>query len=66
MIWNSIGVVKCINDHTDNSIDVEFHDPNVHHAIHITNVNNYTMADLSKEALVLARDSESKFHFDYS
>ena len=61
MVWNSVGVVKCINDESENSVDVEFHDTSVHHAIHITNVHNYTMADLSKEALVLARDSEGIF-----
>ena len=32
----------------------------LHHAIHITNVNSYTMADLSKEALVLAREAEGQ------
>ena len=26
MVWNSVGVVKCLNDDSENSIDVEFHD----------------------------------------
>ena len=60
MVWNSVGVVKCINDDSENSVDVEFHDSSLHHAIHITNMNLYTMADLSKEALVLAREAQGK------
>jgi chromosome transmission fidelity protein 4 len=61
MVWNSVGLVKCVSDDSENSIDVEFHDSSLHHTIHITNMNSYTMADLSKESLVLARDTEGLF-----
>ncbi|XP_075700250.1 WD repeat and HMG-box DNA-binding protein 1 isoform X2 [Rhinoderma darwinii] len=54
MMWNSIGVIRCYNDEQDNAIDVEFHDTSIHHAIHLTNALNHTIADLSQEAVLLA------------
>ncbi|XP_072424863.1 WD repeat and HMG-box DNA-binding protein 1 isoform X1 [Chiloscyllium punctatum] len=54
MVWNSIGIIRCYSDEQDNAIDVEFHDTSVHHAIHLSNVLNHTMADLSHEAVLLA------------
>ncbi|XP_030070142.1 WD repeat and HMG-box DNA-binding protein 1 isoform X2 [Microcaecilia unicolor] len=57
MVWNSVGVIRCYNDEQDNAIDVEFHDTSVHHAMHLTNTLNYTIADLSQEAVLLACES---------
>nr|DBA14710.1 TPA: hypothetical protein GDO54_005640 [Pyxicephalus adspersus] len=54
MMWNSIGVIRCYNDDQDNAIDVEFHDTSIHHAIHLTNTLNHTIADVSQEAVLLA------------
>ncbi|XP_067847686.1 WD repeat and HMG-box DNA-binding protein 1 isoform X2 [Heptranchias perlo] len=54
MMWNSTGIIRCYSDEQDNAIDVEFHDTSVHHAIHLSNVLNHTMADLSQEAVLLA------------
>ncbi|XP_069466351.1 WD repeat and HMG-box DNA-binding protein 1 [Ambystoma mexicanum] len=54
MVWNSVGVIRCYNDEQDNAIDVEFHDTSVHHAMHLTNTLNHTIADMSQEAVVLA------------
>ncbi|XP_007886321.2 WD repeat and HMG-box DNA-binding protein 1 [Callorhinchus milii] len=54
MMWNSVGIIRCYNDVQDNAIDVEFHDTSVHHAMHLSNVLNHTMADLSQEAVLLA------------
>ncbi|KAM4013251.1 LOW QUALITY PROTEIN: WD repeat and HMG-box DNA-binding protein 1 [Anomaloglossus baeobatrachus] len=54
MMWNSIGVIRCYNDEQDNAIDIEFHDTSVHHAVHLTNTLNHTIADLSQEAILLA------------
>ncbi|XP_067895276.1 WD repeat and HMG-box DNA-binding protein 1 [Heterodontus francisci] len=54
MVWNSTGIIRCYSDEQDNAIDVEFHDTSVHHAIHLSNVLNHTMADLSHEAVLLA------------
>uniref|UniRef100_UPI00398E4678 WD repeat and HMG-box DNA-binding protein 1 n=1 Tax=Pristiophorus japonicus TaxID=55135 RepID=UPI00398E4678 len=54
MMWNSTGIIRCYSDEQDNAIDVEFHDTSVHHAIHLSNVLNHTMADLSPEAVLLA------------
>ncbi|XP_057588505.1 WD repeat and HMG-box DNA-binding protein 1 isoform X2 [Hippopotamus amphibius kiboko] len=57
MVWNSIGIIRCYNDEQDNAIDVEFHDTSIHHATHLSNTLNYTVADLSHEAILLACES---------
>ncbi|NWX13891.1 WDHD1 protein, partial [Aegotheles bennettii] len=66
MVWNSIGIIRCYNDEQDNAIDVEFHDTSIHHATHLPNSLNHTMADLSTEAVLLACESTeelaSKLH----
>uniref|UniRef100_A0A670XXL1 WD repeat and HMG-box DNA-binding protein 1 n=1 Tax=Pseudonaja textilis TaxID=8673 RepID=A0A670XXL1_PSETE len=66
MVWNSVGIIRCYNDEQDNAIDVEFHDTAVHHAMHLPNNLNHTMADLSSEAILLACESTeelaSKLH----
>ncbi|XP_008570910.1 PREDICTED: WD repeat and HMG-box DNA-binding protein 1 isoform X1 [Galeopterus variegatus] len=66
MVWNSIGIIRCYNDEQDNAIDVEFHDTSTHHATHLSNTLNYTVADLSHEAILLACESTdelaSKLH----
>ncbi|XP_072345805.1 LOW QUALITY PROTEIN: WD repeat and HMG-box DNA-binding protein 1 [Scyliorhinus torazame] len=54
MVWNSTGIIRCYSDEQDNAVDVEFHDTSVHHAIHLSNILNHTMADLSQEAVLLA------------
>ncbi|NXJ98950.1 WDHD1 protein, partial [Corythaixoides concolor] len=66
MVWNSIGIIRCYNDEQDNAIDIEFHDTSIHHATHLPNSLNHTMADLSTEAILLACESTeelaSKLH----
>ncbi|NWU96730.1 WDHD1 protein, partial [Upupa epops] len=66
MVWNSIGIIRCYNDEQDNAIDVEFHDASIHHATHLPNSLNHTMADLSTEAILLAcehtEELPSKLH----
>ncbi|NXL94080.1 WDHD1 protein, partial [Alectura lathami] len=66
MVWNSIGIIRCYNDEQDNAIDIEFHDTSIHHATHLPNSLNHTMADLSTEAVLLACESAeelaSKLH----
>ncbi|XP_042637921.1 WD repeat and HMG-box DNA-binding protein 1 [Orycteropus afer afer] len=57
MVWNSVGIIRCYNDEQDNAIDVEFHDTSIHHATHLSNILNYTVADLSHEAILLACQS---------
>lgn len=54
MVWNSVGIVRGYNDEQDNAIDVEFHDTAVHHAMHLTNTLEHSIADLSQEAVLLA------------
>lgn len=67
MVWNNTGIVRCITEEGDrgeSSIEVEFHDTSVHHALHIPNTLGHTMAALSNQVLVLAcpaqDDSPSK------
>ncbi|KAM9289756.1 WD repeat and HMG-box DNA-binding protein 1 [Cariama cristata] len=66
MVWNSVGIIRCYNDEQDNAIDIEFHDTSIHHATHLPNSLNHTMADLSTEAILLACESAeelaSKLH----
>ena len=54
MVWNSVGVITQFNRDTDDSIDIEFHNASHHHTMHIKNQLGYTMADVSREAVVLA------------
>lgn len=55
MVWNTVGIIKQFNQESDKSIDIEFHNVSYHHTIHINNNQyGYTMADLSKEAVLLA------------
>lgn len=59
MVWNSVGIVRSYNGENESSIDVEFHDTSFHHSIHLPNAqHNYTIADLSTEALVLATNGD--------
>lgn len=58
MVWNFIGIIKQYNTEEENSIDIEFHDTAIHHAMHVTNTSNYTMADMSSEAVILAAESD--------
>ncbi|XP_049622982.1 WD repeat and HMG-box DNA-binding protein 1 [Suncus etruscus] len=66
MVWNSIGIIRCYNDEQDNAIDVEFHDTSIHHSTHLSNTMNYTVADLSHEAILFGCESAdevtSKLH----
>lgn len=54
MVWNNVGIIRCINNHEENSIDIRFHDTAVHHAIHMNNILGHTVASLSTKAVVLA------------
>ncbi|XP_021932631.1 WD repeat and HMG-box DNA-binding protein 1 isoform X1 [Zootermopsis nevadensis] len=54
MVWNSVGIVRCYSTEDENSVDVEFHDTSLHHALHINNFFKHTMATLTDEVLVLA------------
>ncbi|XP_078001089.1 WD repeat and HMG-box DNA-binding protein 1-like [Glandiceps talaboti] len=58
MIWNSVGIIKAYNTDEENSIEVEFHDSSLHHAMHLDNGVGYTMAAMSTQAVVLAAESQ--------
>lgn len=64
LVWNSVGIVYSHNSAEENSIDVEFHDTTFHHSIHMTNIFNYTIADLSMACLVLASNEQSEDELD--
>jgi chromosome transmission fidelity protein 4 len=54
MAWNSVGVITQFNREEDDSIEIEFHNASYHHTIHLKNQYGYTMADMSREVVVLA------------
>ncbi|GAB0095032.1 WD repeat and HMG-box DNA-binding protein 1 [Sergentomyia squamirostris] len=54
MAWNPVGIVKAHQTDTENSIEVEFHDVTVHHAIHMNNFLGHTLAALSERVLALS------------
>ena len=58
MVWNAVGIVKSFTSDEEKSIDIEFHDTEVHHPIHLSNMRGYTMAALSNKCLILACDAE--------
>ncbi|KAL0901352.1 hypothetical protein ABMA27_006631 [Loxostege sticticalis] len=61
MCWNDVGIVRCHTlENGESSIDVEFHDTNVHHGLHLNNYLNHTMASLSTSVLALACETPSK------
>lgn len=60
MVWNTVGIVKAFTSEEEKSIDVEFHDTAVHHPIHLSNVNGYTMAALSNKCLILACEADDE------
>ena len=57
-VWNSVGVIVQYNTEEENSINIDFHDTATHHAMHVVNSLNHTMADLSHEAVLLACKSD--------
>ncbi|KAH8300630.1 hypothetical protein KR018_000085 [Drosophila ironensis] len=61
MAWNDVGIVTGhLEPSGDGSIDVEFHDASIHHALHISNYNQHNLASLSSGALALASNETSK------
>ncbi|VDO05368.1 unnamed protein product [Rodentolepis nana] len=65
LVWNHVGVVIRFEnevdeeDTVDASIEVEFHDTTFHHTIHLK-TGDFTMADLSTTALMLASAGSSE------
>lgn len=53
MVWNTVGLITQYIKEGDESIDIEFHNATYHHTIHIKNQFGYTMADMSKEAVIM-------------
>lgn len=57
LLWNDVGIVRAHCTDSENSIDVEFHDANVHHSIHMSNYLHHTMASLSSTVLALSGET---------
>ncbi|XP_059614227.1 WD repeat and HMG-box DNA-binding protein 1 [Phlebotomus argentipes] len=60
MAWNSVGIVKAHKTDVENSIEVEFHDVTVHHAIHMNNFLGHSLAGVSERVLALSGCSPCK------
>jgi len=54
LVYNSVGIVKSHDSEEENSLDIEFHDIAVHHALHLSNSEGASMAALSNKILVTA------------
>jgi len=54
LVYNGVGVIKSHDSDQENSLDVEFHDIAVHHALHLSNSEGATMAALSRKVLATA------------
>jgi len=58
LVYNSVGIVKSHSSDQESSLDVEFHDIAVHHALHLSNSEGATMAALSKHLLATATSGD--------
>lgn len=54
LVYNSVGIIKSHDSDQENSLDVEFHDIAVHHALHLSNSEGATMAAMSRKILATA------------
>ena len=54
LLYNGVGIIKSHDSDQENSLDVEFHDIAVHHALHLSNSEGATMAALSRKVLATA------------
>lgn len=61
MVWNSAGIIRNYSHEDDEkqAIDIEFHDAAIHHAVHLRNQHDYTIATLTKEVAVFANEKLS-------
>ena len=57
LVYNSVGIVRSHESDSESSLDIEFHDIAVHHALHIANKDNLSLAALSPKVLALASTS---------
>ena len=56
LCWNHVGKMRAIDGQStdDKSIEIEFHDVKTHHAVHLTNLDDYKIGCLSKYGYCLA------------
>ena len=69
LVYNNVGIVKSHESDTERSLDIEFHDIAVHHALHLANHDQFSLAALSSSVLALAStgdgESGSKLSVNY-
>ena len=53
-----MGFVKSHEGESESSLDIEFHDISVHHALHLANKDNISLAALTTKVLALASTSQ--------
>nr|XP_023016671.1 WD repeat and HMG-box DNA-binding protein 1 [Leptinotarsa decemlineata] len=62
LCWNHVGIIRCYGNNGDESssksIEVEFHDSTFHNSMMMQNYQEYTMASLSKAALVVGNSRQ--------
>ncbi|XP_058121938.1 WD repeat and HMG-box DNA-binding protein 1 [Anopheles ziemanni] len=58
LVYNHVGMVRRHATEKENSIEVEFHNSQQHHGIHLINYLNHTMAGLSETVLAMACSSD--------
>ena len=63
LVYNNVGIVRGHYGEEESSIDVEFHDVAVHHALHLANPDTCTLAALSTTLLAYA--SSEKLTVNY-
>ena len=59
LVYNDVGIVKSYEGDAERSLDIEFHDIAVHHALHLANNDGYSIAALSSSVLALAAKSSA-------
>jgi len=69
LVYNNVGIVKSHESDAERSLDIEFHDIAVHHALHLANHDQFSLAALSSSVLALASagdgESGSKLSVNY-
>uniref|UniRef100_A0A182NHX9 Uncharacterized protein n=1 Tax=Anopheles dirus TaxID=7168 RepID=A0A182NHX9_9DIPT len=60
LVYNHVGIVRRHVTDKENSIEVEFHDSQQHHGIHLNNFLHHSLAGLSETVLAMACPAQEK------
>ena len=65
MVWNSIGIIREMSNEKTNddvsSIETDFHDSTFHHNLNTFNSNKFSMASLSRTAVIMGSQENNMF-----